>query len=75
LTRKILEERGNKHREIRVSSSRYISCLGLVAHLGLGGEEDSDDEAKEADGAPKDLHNQNLKRQQFVIPYFFTIGS
>ncbi len=64
LTRKIPGEKGNKNREICVSSSQYISCLGLVAHLGLGGEEDSDDEAKEADGATEDLHNQNLKKQQ-----------
>ena len=34
--------------------------LGLVPHLGLGGEEDSDDETKKTDGTPKDLHNQNL---------------
>ena len=38
-----------------------ISGLRLVAHLGLGGEEDSDDEAKEPDGAPEDLHDENLK--------------
>jgi hypothetical protein len=34
--------------------------LGLVSHLGLGGEEDRNDKAEESDGAAEDFDDQDL---------------
>ncbi len=37
--------------------------LGLVSHLGLGGEKYGDNQPEETNGTPEDFHNQNLRNK------------